>query len=67
MTTTKDAGTYSLVAGGYRVRFTNWRNGDNEQFFGTWVDAQNYLMKFEAYGYKGKIETIYFNIKEGNE
>jgi hypothetical protein len=64
MTTTKDAGTYSLITGGYRVKFTNYAG--SEQFFATLLDAQNYLIKFQAYGYKGSIDTIYFNVKDGN-
>ena len=56
---------YALIVGGYRVKFTNWNNGNNEQFFKNWVDAQNYLLKFKAYGYKGAIDTIHFNVKGG--
>jgi hypothetical protein len=50
------------VVGGYRVIFSNWLNGQNEQFFATKEDAQNYFAKFAAYGYKGKVETIYFQM-----
>lgn len=67
--TTKDTPTdegYGSIVGGYRVKFTNWREGRNEQFFATWVDAQNYLLKFKAYGYKGVIDTIHLNVRVEN-
>jgi hypothetical protein len=57
---------FGLIVGGYRVKFTNWNEGRNEKFFATWVDAQNYLLKFKAYGYKGAIDTIYLNVKAVN-
>lgn len=54
--------TYGLVEGGYRVKFTNWNGNGSEQFFAVKIDAQNYLDKYMAYGYKGAVETIYFNV-----
>ncbi len=59
MTTATTATVYGLVVGGYRVKFTNY---NHESFFATKEDAQNYLIKFMAYGYKGTVETIYFNV-----
>jgi hypothetical protein len=50
---------YGLVTGGYRVKFTNY---NHECFFATKEDAQNYLIKYMAYGYKGAVETIYFHV-----
>jgi hypothetical protein len=60
--------SYGLVVGGYRVKFTNWNGNGSEQFFATKEDAQDYLAKFTAYGYKGSVETINFNVayKAGN-
>lgn len=55
---------YGLIVGGYRVKFTNWQNGNNEKFFSKATDAVEYLAKFRAYGYKGTVETIHFHIKE---
>jgi hypothetical protein len=57
---------YSLVIGGYRVRFTNWSAGDRETFFQSKSDAQDYVKKFEPFGYIGVIEEIEFNVKEAN-
>jgi hypothetical protein len=45
---------------GYRVRFTNWKNGQDEFFFQKKEDAKNFSAKREAYDYKAVIETIYF-------
>jgi hypothetical protein len=45
---------------GYRVRFTNWKNGRDEFFFQKKEDAKNFAAHREAYGYKAVIETIYF-------
>jgi hypothetical protein len=63
MTTTQETPStqaYGLIVGGYRVRFTNY---DHETFFATLEDAQEYLIRFLAYGYKGKVETIHFRVK----
>ena len=49
-----------METAGYRVRFTNWKNGQDEFFFQNKEDAKNYAAKYEAYGYKAVIETIYF-------
>ena len=57
---------YGLIVGGWRVKFTNWRNGDNEVFFAKASDAVEYLAKHRAYGYKGTVETIHFHVKETN-
>jgi hypothetical protein len=54
---------YGLIVGGYRVRFTNYKH---ERFFATKEDAQEYLIKFLAYGYKGTVETIHFHVKGVN-
>ena len=51
--------TYSLVTGGYRVKFTNW---NNEEFFATKKDAQDFADKYSAYGYKCVVEAIYFHV-----
>ena len=59
MTTTME---YGLVVGGYRVKFTNY---SHESFFATKEDAQEYLIRFLAYGYKGKVEAIEFKVKAG--
>ena len=53
---------YGLVVGGYRVKFTNY---NHESFFATKEDAQEYLIRFLAYGYKGNVEAIYLHVKEG--
>ena len=45
------------------MRFTNY---NHESFFATLEDAQEYLIRFLAYGYKGKVETIYLHVKEAN-
>jgi hypothetical protein len=45
---------------GYRVKFTNWKNGVDEYFFQSKEDAKNFSAKYEAYRYKAVIETIYF-------
>jgi len=69
MTITQDTpstDTYSLVVGGYRVTFTNWNGNGRESFFKDKEDAQNHLARFKVYGYKGTVETIHFNVKEGN-
>jgi hypothetical protein len=69
MQTTQDTPStdgYGLIVGGYRVTFTNWNGNGRETFFQNKEDAQNYLAKFKAYGYKGEVETIHFNVKEGN-
>ncbi len=58
---------YSLVVGGYRVRFTNWAAGDyRDLFFQSKSDAQDYVKKFEPFGYIGVVEQIWFNVKEAN-
>jgi hypothetical protein len=49
-----------METAGYRVRFTNWKNGKDEFFFQKKEDAQNFAAKYEAYRYKAVIETIYF-------
>lgn len=54
---------YGLVIGGYRVKFSNWSG--SEMFFAAKEDAETYLAKYEAYGYKGSVETIWFNVKAG--
>jgi hypothetical protein len=56
----------SYIVGGYRVKFTNWQDGRNEEFFAKATDAVEYLAKFRAYGYKGTVETIHFRVKDGN-
>jgi hypothetical protein len=53
---------FGLIVGGYRVKFTNWLNGNNEMFFATCEDAENYLAKYKAYGYKGSVQTIHFMV-----
>jgi hypothetical protein len=65
MTKTQEASTqaYGLIVGGYRVRFTNWKEGRDEWFFGSKEDAQDFAAKRTAYGYKATIETIHFHIK----
>lgn len=63
MTTTQEATStqaYGLIVGGYRVRLTNYKH---ERFFATKEDAQEYLIQFLAYGYKGVVETIHFHVK----
>ena len=45
------------------MKFTNY---SHESFFTTKEDAQEYLIKFLAYGYKGKVEAIEFKVKAGN-
>lgn len=49
-----------MTKAGYRVRFTNWREGKDEYFFETKEQAQKYLNYYEGYSYTGIIETIYF-------
>ena len=56
----------SHIVGGYRVRFTNWQDGRNEEFFAVRQDAEEYLAKYRAYGYKGTVETIHFRARGGN-
>ena len=65
MTTTQEASTqaYGLIVGGYRVRFTNWKEGRDEWFFGSKEDAQDFAAKRTAYGYKATIEAIHFHVK----
>lgn len=68
MTTTQDtpnAQAYSLIVGGYRVTFTNWNGNGREAFFQNKSDAENYLARYKAYGYRGEVETIHFNVEEG--
>jgi len=55
----KQGGNKMDIAG-YRVRFTNWKNGQDEFFFQNKEDAKNFSAKYEAYRYKAVIETIYF-------
>ena len=43
----------------YRVRFTNWKDGNNEYFFVNQEDAQNMINKYVVYGYKATLETIH--------
>lgn len=67
MTATQEATStqaYGLIVGGYRVRFTNWKEGRDEWFFASKEDAQNFASKRTAYGYKAMIETIHFHVKE---
>ncbi len=45
---------------GYRVRFTNWKDGRDEYFFQNEIDAQSYSEKYKKFGYTPVIETIYF-------
>lgn len=47
------------------MTFTNWNGNGREAFFKDKEDAQNHLARFKAYGYKGTVETIHFNVKEG--
>ena len=56
----------SYIVGGYRVKFTNWQDGRNEEFFASREDAENYLLSRKAYGYKGTVETIHFRVKDEN-
>ena len=56
----------SYIVGGYRVKFTNWQDGRNEEFFAVRQDAEEYLAKYRAYGYKGTVETIHFRVRGGN-
>ena len=58
--------SYGLIVGGYRVKFTNWKDGRNEIFFAKVTDAVEYLAKHRAYGYKGAVETIHFHVKGEN-
>jgi len=48
------------------VKFTNWQDGRNEEFFASREDAENYLLSRKAYGYKGTVETIHFRVKDEN-
>jgi hypothetical protein len=43
----------------YRVRFTNWKEGNNEYFFVNQEDAQAMINKYVVYGYKATLETIF--------
>jgi hypothetical protein len=43
----------------YRVRFTNWKDGNNEYFFASKKDAQELVIKYEKYGYLASLETIF--------
>jgi hypothetical protein len=43
----------------YRVRFTNWKEGNNEYFFVNQQDAQEMINKYVVYGYKATLETIF--------
>jgi hypothetical protein len=43
----------------YRVRFTNWKDGNNEYFFANKKDAQELVIKYEKFGYVGSLETIF--------
>jgi hypothetical protein len=61
MATAQDS--YGLVVGGYRVKFTNY---SHESFFANKEDAQEYLIRFLAYGYEGIVETIHLHVKKGN-
>ena len=69
MTTAQDTistQAYGLIVGGYRVTFTNWNGNGRETFFQNKEDAENFLAKYKAYGYRGEVETIHFHVKEGN-
>ncbi len=57
---------YGLIVGGYRVTFTNWNGNGRETFFRDKEDAEKYLARYKAYGYRGTVETIHFNVTEGN-
>ena len=59
----KETQAYGLIVGGYRVKFTNY---SHECFFAKKEDAQEYLIKYRAYGYKGTVETIPFHVKGEN-
>ena len=43
----------------YRVRFTNWKDGNNEYFYANKKDAQELVIKYEKYGYLATLETIF--------
>lgn len=43
----------------YRVRFTNWKDGNNEYFYANKKDAQELVSKYEKYGYLATLETIF--------
>ena len=58
--------SYGLIVGGWRVKFTNWRSGNNEIFFAKASDAVEYLAIRQAYGYKGTVETVHFHVKGEN-
>jgi len=62
---TVNTSEFGLEIGGYRVAFTNWNGNGRETFFQNKFDAIEYLNKFEAYGYKGSVETIWFHVKAG--
>ena len=44
----------------YKVKFTNWKEGNNEYFYANDEDAQNFVNYYAKYGYTAIIETIYF-------
>ena len=44
----------------YRVRFTNWKAGNNEYFFLNQQDAQEMIDKYSGYGYEAILDVIYF-------
>ncbi len=44
----------------YRVRFTNWKAGNNEYFFLNQQDAQEMIDKYSGYGYEAILDVIHF-------
>ena len=43
----------------YRVKFLNWKNGQDEYFFQYELDADLFANKYKKYGYTPVVETIY--------
>ena len=43
----------------YRVKFLNWKNGNDEYFFQYELDADLFANKYKKYGYTPVVETIY--------